>query len=198
MARSPGARIVHLVYARAVDDAAAELRNLRCEEWEDLGLGGLALAVAVAATQFCPALALPCFLGGLAIEFRGLRALWRRWDMVDRLAGDRDAYSISEVLSYAMRETTMNRRRTFAALVRASLSQPRDPRVDDVAQELESLARDLENAALRIDPASAVACMRLLSDGMTSPLLNPELPPEDLRARVNHIRSGFTSVRSAA
>ncbi len=167
---------------------------MRREEWEDLGLGAVALTSAVAAAQFYPALAIPCFVGGFAVGFRGLRALWRRWDIVDRLAGERDAYVISDVLSYALRETTMDRRRTFAALIRSGLNEPREPRVDVVAGELESLARDLENPALRVDPAAAVACMRLLSDVANSPLLNPKLPPEELRARVNSIRSGFRPV----
>jgi hypothetical protein len=185
------------MYARAVDDAAAELRNLRCEEWEDLGLAGFALAIAVAAAQIYPAFAIPCFVGALAVGFHGLMALWRRWDIVDRLAGERDAYVISDVLSYALRETTMDRRRTFAALLRSRLDEPREPRIGEVEGALALLARDLENVALWLDPASAVACMRLLSDVANSPLLNRELPPEDLRARINHIRSGFRPVWTA-
>jgi osmotically-inducible protein OsmY len=35
------------MYARAVDDAGARLRELREEEWEDLGLGALALGLAL-------------------------------------------------------------------------------------------------------------------------------------------------------
>jgi hypothetical protein len=196
MARRPGGRIVLLVYARAIDDAAGELRELRFEEWQELGLGALALAFAVGATQFYPPLALPSFLGGLVVGLRGIRALWRRWDIVDRLAGERDAYVIPDVLSYAIRETTMERRRDFAGLLRNSLAEPREPRIDEAAEELDSLARDLENEGLRLDPASAIACTRLLNDYGESPLLNPELPPEDLRARVNHIHTGFAPMRS--
>jgi hypothetical protein len=186
------------VYARAVDDAASELRNLRCEEWGDLGLAGLSLALAVAATAVYPALALPLFVGGFVVGSRGLRALWRRWDAVDRLAEERDAYVISEVLAYAMRETTMDRRRTFAALIRSRLSKPLDPRVEVVAEELDLLACELENAELWLDPVSAVACLRLLSDVTSSPLLNSALTVQDLRSRVNHIRSGFRPGRVAA
>jgi len=40
--------------------------------------------------------------------------------------------------------------------------------------------------------------MRLLSDVVTSPLLNSALPPEDLRSRVVQIRSGFKARRLAA
>jgi hypothetical protein len=196
MARRPGVRSVLSVYARAVDDAAAELRDLRCEEWEDLGLAGLALALAVTATAVFPALALPLVVGGLVVGSRGLRALWRRWDAVERLAGERDAYVISEVLAYAMRETTLDRRRTFAALIRSRLRKPLEPRVEVVAEELDLLACELENAELWLDPVAAVACLRLLSDVTSSPLLNSALPTQDLRSRVNSIRSGFSRLDS--
>jgi hypothetical protein len=184
------------VYARALDDAAAEVRHLRLEGWEELGVGALALTLALVATQLYPALAIPFFVGGVVVGSRGMRALWRRWDIIDRLAGERDAYVISDVLCYAMRETTMDRRSTFAALIRGRLAERRDPRIDDAADELGLLVRDLEDATLCLDPASAVACMRLLSDVDGSPLLNRELSPEELRARVSHIRSGFAPVRS--
>ncbi len=59
------------------------------------------------------------------------------------------------------------------------------------ADELEALARDLDDRRLALDPASAVACMRLLTGIDGSPLFNSALPPEDLRSRVYQIRSGF-------
>jgi hypothetical protein len=183
------------MYARAVDDAAARLRELRHEEWEGLGLAALALGLAVAATQVRPALALPLFLGGLAVGALGVRALWRRWDLVDRLAGDRDAYVISEVRAFASREATMERRHSFAALIRCSLVEPGpalEARIACSRDELRALAAELDDGDLALDPASAVACMRLLSDLAGSPLLNPTLPAEDLRCRVRQIRAGFT------
>jgi hypothetical protein len=177
--------------ARAVDDAALQLRELRREAWEDLGLGALALALAVAAAQLLPGLAFPLFVGGLAIGARGMRALFRRWDLVDRLAGEGDAYVISEVLDYASRENTMERRRSFAALIRAPLDDPAEDRLRIVAEELEALAIDLEDGELELEPSCAVACRRLLSDLDESPLLNPALRPEELRSRIHHIRHGF-------
>jgi hypothetical protein len=200
-ARAPTVKGFFVMYARAVEEAGARLRELRVAEWEDLGLAALALVLAIEATQVRPSLAIPLFLGGLTVGVLGIRALWRRWDLVDRLAGERDAYVIPEVLAYASRETTMDRRQSFAALIRnalPALGRPVDARVSAVADELGALVAELENAELVLDPVSAVSCFRLLSDPMASPLLNPELPPEELRSRVRQIRSGFTARRLAA
>jgi hypothetical protein len=183
------------MYARAVDDAAARLRELRQEECGDLGLSALALGLAVAATQVRPAFAAPLFLGGLGVGMLGVRALWRRWDLVERLAGERDAHVIPEVEAYARRESTMERRRTFAALMRKELPQPGcavDARIAAVAEELEALAAELDDDELALDPATAVACMRLLSDVTVSPLLNRAYPPDELRSRICQIRCGFS------
>jgi hypothetical protein len=187
--------------ARAVDAAAARLRELRAEEWENLGLGALALGVAVAATRFRPSLAVPLFVGGLAVGVLGVRALFRRWDLVERLSGERDAYAIGEVLAYASREATLEHRRGLAALVRARLADPGpgfEPRVADAAEELEALAAELEDPSLALDPACAVACTRLFGDPERSPLLNPALPGDELRGRVLRIRAGFAPAWRAA
>ena len=194
-------RVARTMYARAVDEASSRLRELRQEEWQDLGLAALSIGLALTATQLRPALAMPFFLGGVVLGARGIRALWRRWDLVERLAGERDAYVIPEVLAYAAREATVDRRRTYAVLIRGQLQQTgvvyRD-REMLVAEELEALARELEDDELALDPACAVACMHLLSDVSESPLLNSALPPELLRSRVRQIRSGFEARRAAA
>jgi len=183
------------MYARAVEDACTRLRELRQEEWQDLALAALALGFALAATQVRPAFAMPLFLGGAVVGAVGVRALWRRWDLLERLAADRDAHVISEVRAYASREATMERRRSFAASIRSRRAQPGpafEARIRSVAEELEALVSELEDGELAFDPACAVACARLVSDPAESPLLNPALPPEELRSRVHQIRSGFT------
>jgi hypothetical protein len=177
------------MYARAVEEGAARLRALRHEEWEDLGLGAVTIALAVAATQVWPELALPLFVGGIAVGAKGVRAAWRRWDLVDRLADYVDAHVIPEVLAYASRHTLMERRRTFASFVRSRLLTG-DERVAAVAQDLEALASELEDDSLALDPVAAVACMRLLSEP-DSPLLARSAPTDELRSRVLQVRSGF-------
>ena len=182
------------MYARAVDDAALRLRALRREKREDFGLAALAVILALVAAAFFPEFALPLLVGGLATGVLGLRALFRRWDLVERLSGERDAYVIPEVLAYASHEADIERRQTFAAMIRSHQAQPglvSRAGVMAAADELDALARDLDDRRLALDPASAVACMRLLTGIDGSPLFNSALPPEDLRSRVYQIRSGF-------
>ena len=189
------------MYARAVDEASSRLRELRQEEFGDLGLAALSIGLALAATEVRPVFAMPLFLGGVVVGIRGMSALLRRWDLVERLAGERDAYVIPEVLAYAAREATVDRRHTSATLIRGQLQQTgmaHGDRVMLAAEELEALACELEDDELALDPACAVACMRLLNDVSESPLLNPALPPELLRSRVRQIRSGFAARRAAA
>lgn len=189
-----GQRLGPAMYTRSVDEAQKRLHELRQVEWQDLGLGGLALGFAVAATQVRESLALPLFVGGVTLLVLGLRALWQRWDLVDRLAGERDAYGISEVLEYASRETSMDRRRTFAAMIRNRLDEQAadsEDKVREAAEELEALVCELENPDLELDPACAVACSRMLSNLAESPFLNPRLGSNDLRSCVCQIRSGF-------
>jgi hypothetical protein len=183
------------VHARAIDDAGRRLRELRREEWSDLGLAGGALVLAVVAAIRLPTVALPLFVGGLALGALGVRALWRRWDLVDRLADEPDAYAIPEVLAYALRETTMESRRRLAAFVRSHVEQARLPEVATV--ELAALADELEDERLDLDPAAAVACVRLLSDPVRSALLNPALQ-DGLRSSLWTIRAGFGEHRDGA
>src|SRR4029077_20171571 len=103
-------------------------------------------------------------------------SLWRRWDLVDRLADDRDAYVISTVRAYAARDARMDRRHTNAASLRYWATQADLTEVvselEQLGRELEQLARDLENADLDLNPACAIVCRRLLTDPTVSPLLN--------------------------
>ena len=181
------------MHARAVEDARARLCELRREEWQDLALAGAALAFSLAATQRAPSLALPLFVGGLALGLLGIRALWRHWDLVDRLAGEPNAYTLAEVLAYASRETTMERRRTFAALIRSQLAPPRQENIGRAAEELAALADELEDESLDLTPECGVACSRLLTEPAESPLLDPRVPQDGLHSSVRRIRSGFTA-----
>ena len=178
------------MHARAVEDSETRLLELHHDEFQNVGLGGAALAAALAATALCPPLVMPLFVGGMTMEALGIRAIWRHWDLVDRLADDGDAYTIDEVRDYAAREARMERRAYYAALIRSWTRTPQSW-IAEMTDELDELAHDLEDAALELDPVAAIACRRLLTDPTVSPLLGERHGADDLRSRIVQIRAGF-------
>ncbi len=181
------------MYARAIDETRGQLRELQREQWGEFGLALAALGLAVTATQFHRGLAVPLLLGGLFVGARGIHTLWRRWDLVDRLVADRDAYVIAEVRAYAARQATMARRHSFATAIRSTVQETAPSRISAAAQELEALAQELDDENLELDPACAVACMRLLEDPADSSLLDAVAPREELQWRISRIRAGFST-----
>lgn len=173
------------------------LRELRREEWSDLALGGVAVAAALAATLVRPGFAIPLFVGGVFVCARGLVAVWRRWEIVDELAGVSDAYVIDEILERARKEATMGRRRLYAGYIRFAIRSEEDGRLSTVVAELDALVAELEDDALELDPACAVACARLVGDPSRSPLLDRSATVDEVRSQLQHVRRGFTG-RAAA
>jgi len=178
------------MHARAIDDAQVRLLDLRQDEVQDTTLAGVALSASLVSTVVCPPLVVPLFVGGLAMGMLGVLAIWRRWDLVDRLADDRDAYAIPQVREYAARDTRMARRVHFAALARSCTRTP-DASIAEIADELEALARELEDTTLELDPAAALACRRLLTEPTASPLFGDPVVSQDIRSCISRIRAGF-------
>jgi hypothetical protein len=178
--------------ARAVEQAEVRLRELRVEAREHLGLAALAFGLALAASALYRSLAVPFLFGGFAALFLFVRALTRRFDLIDRLVVDRDAYLIPEIRKRAEEAATMQSRLELARLVQAYLHTPEPGRpADPVATELEELAAELEDEALELDPGCAVACSRLFGAAYESPLYNRTFPASELRSRIVQIRAGF-------
>lgn len=182
------------MHARAVIEAESRLAELRRDEWQQLGLGALALGASLAITAAYEPLVAPLFFGGMALWLLGIRSLWRRWDLVDRLADDRDAYVISAVRAYAARDARMDRRHTNAASLRCWAAEAD---LTEVVGDLEQLARDLEDADLALSPACAIVCRRLLTDPVVSPLLNGGLA-DHLHETIVEIERGFSAVPKTA
>jgi hypothetical protein len=177
------------VQTHALIEAETRLAELRRDELQQLGLGALALGASLAMTAAYEPLVGPLFVGGMAMWLLGIRSLWRHWDLVDRLADDRDAYVISAVRAYAARDARMDRRHANAASLRFWASQPD---VTEDVGELEQLARDLDDADLDLSPASAIVCRRLLTDPTVSPLLNGSLAG-NLHDTIVEIERGFSA-----
>jgi hypothetical protein len=180
------------MHSRAIESAGVRLHELRLEEREQFALALVAVTLSLVATRHAQDLALPLFLGGFAALMLGTRALWRRWDLVDRLCDDRDAYAIPEVRARAVRETTMERRRVYASALRHWLDAAKcDARLTVVANDIRELADELEDENLAFEPAAGVACMRLVTDPSSSALLDSDAPTRELRSRILQIRAGL-------
>ncbi len=182
------------MYARAVDDAAKRLRELRSEEWAAGAMALLAVAASIAVSHHHPGLALGLFVGGAVTAIRAFRATLDRWELVERLKTDRDAYAISEVRRQAAKAAADQNRRRLAAEIRSLLAAPgfaAAPRIEACALPLRELADELDDPSLALDPVAAVACERLLGEGLASPLFNSALPAVDLWAAIRRIQAGF-------
>lgn len=177
--------------ARAVEDAGHRLHDLRRAEWEDGAVAVTAIALALVASALRPEFALPLFIGGAFVAGRAVLACLRRWDLIDQLAVERDAYALVEVRRRAEQEASMVNRRRLSHAIRARLELAENPRIVANAGQLAVLAEELDDPLLELDPNCAVLCTRLLMDQMSSPLISSALPAEDVRSRIVQIRGGF-------
>ena len=116
--------------ARQVDEAAKRLRGLRAQTVEDLVLAAAAVTLALIASHYRPALAMPLLVGAFGVAFLGMRALVRRTFLVEDLAVDRDAFVIPDVHRFALRAASPDHRRQLACSLRGMLtgSAPFDSR----------------------------------------------------------------------
>jgi hypothetical protein len=183
------------MYARQVDEQSTELHELKHDELELAGLTVLCFGFALAA-HGRPTIALPLLIAGMAGAALAVRAFWRRWDLVDRLLLDRDAYAIAEVRSRAEQAALLENRRSLASSIRwrlehASAFTEPDGRLLRVAPFLAELADELDDEMLDLDPLRAVECDRLLADGLASPLVDATASVDDVFAWVRRIRAGF-------
>lgn len=183
------------MYARQVEEQSTELHALKRDELELVGLTVLCFGLALAA-HGRPAIALPLLAAGLGGAALAVRAFWRRWDLVDRLLMEREAYEIAEVRTRAQSLALMENRRSLASSIRwrlehaCAFKEP-DGRLLRVVPELAALANELDDETLELDPLRAVECERLLTDGVTSPLVDATASTEDLFAWICRIRAGF-------
>jgi hypothetical protein len=192
-------RIAVRMTAQTIKDAGNRLHELRQDEWSDLSLAALAIGLALVASVLHPPLALPLFIGALASAALAGRAFFRRLELFDHLLLDRDAYAIPEIRRCAENIASMESRRALAQAVRTRLTPAPGyavtERVAVAAEELKSLASELDDETLSLDPACAVRCYRLLNNYADSPLLNTLLPAQDVEIWIRQIRSGPRPVK---
>jgi hypothetical protein len=186
------------VDARSIEEASRELERRRWQVFADVTFALVAGAPAALGVLFEPPAALALAIGAAFALALALVAAVRRYLLIERLALDRDAYTIAAVHRYGRRLTSRRTRERLSRSLRSLVAnsgrcEPYIPpgRVAAFATDLEELAHELEDAECKVEPVSAASCLLLLSDGMESPLLNPAVPVEDLRAALLRIRSGI-------
>jgi len=179
------------VNARQVDDASRRLHDLGAQGIEDLAVSVVAIGLALTATQVRPELAFPFLLGAFGVGFLGMRAVVRRFFLVEDLAGDRDAYAIPAVRRFGLRATAPRHRHELARSIRAtaSLSTVVD-RFRAVQPELEELVAVLEDDDRPLDPCAVVTLERWLNDPGES-FRDADAPVDELRSR---LRRGLTEL----
>lgn len=118
-----------------------------------------------------------------------------RSEQIAQLALERAAYAIPDVARYG--RSCNRERKRLAAWLAEVVADARLPgslyladRVARFGRDLDRLASDLATSAA-IDPVSAVACRRLLTHAVDSPLYNERLPAEDLLVVLQRIRAGI-------
>jgi hypothetical protein len=186
--------------ARDVEKAAARLAERRLRIRHEVIAAAIAAILAPAVASFsvrlAVGLAVGAFVGGVIAALT-----WaRRRELLESLALDPEAYSIPEVASLGSRVVAIGQREQLASWIRSlirgneqwlELHLPERTRTH--APELEAVAREISLPAAQVHPASAMACRRLLTHPVQSPLYNPNLPDEDLTAVLLRIRAGITS-----
>ena len=161
-------------------------------------------AVAIGVGPFFTRIGLALGIGA-AFEAVLAFAIWLdRRELIERLALDPTAYVIPAVASFGSRIAALRERERLAAWIRSVACEPERPgsfhlsdRARAFAREFETMAQELARPAASVQAPVAVACRRLLTRPVQSPLYNPNLPEEDLAALLLRIRAGISAPSSA-
>jgi hypothetical protein len=186
------------VHARELEQAARDLLRLRRRAVES-GVLLVGATVAGASALLVGPLPAVALFSGAALEAALLvLALNGYRERIARLALSPEAYVLPEVDRYGRRLAEPRRRARLAASISRVVAEAHLPgnfylaeRVATFAREFETLARELLRPTARIEPASVVACHRLLTSAVESPLYNPRLPAQDLELALARIRAGI-------
>ncbi len=183
---------------RELERTQQDLRDRRRRTVEAVAVALLAVAAAGGLAPFSLRLAIALAIGAAVQGAIALAMHAKRSEYIAELALDPGAYAIADVERYGRRRSAMRERKRLAAWIRELLSNAHLPgnyyladRVVHFAQELDMLAGEFASSAVRVQPSSAVMCQRLLTHAVESPLYNPRVPPDELRAAIQRIRCGI-------
>jgi hypothetical protein len=188
--------------ARQLEFARTHLKHRQARAREYVAVAVACAVLAPAATPFALPLGLALMIGAAAAVCGALINARARRNEIARLALDPSTYALAEVRGYGHRLVEPAEREKLAAWLRELVRDESTPgamflseRVSEHARQLELLARELTSPGLEIHPASAAACLHMLTDAAESPLYNPALPSHELGLMIERIRRGMTASR---
>lgn len=183
--------------ARELEHSQETLSRQRRRFRDGVWLAALCAAAAICAVPFSPRLGVALLVAAVAAAVVALGARYGRSERIARLALDASAYSIPEVAEYGRRCAAKPERERLAAWIRDVLVDGRrvdslylPDRVARYASDLQRTADELA-AAAKVRPPAVIACRRLLTHAVESPLYNPRVPAEELRMALERIRRGI-------
>ncbi len=186
--------------AREVESAAADVEKSLQRTLRSLVAAAVVALIAGGVAPFSVSFTIALAIGAL-LELALGAVFWvYRREQIERLALEPSAYTIPAVARFGARVAALSERRRLASWINSVVHERGQPlelhlvvRVTHYASQLETLASELAVPSARVEPAMAVACRRLLTRPVESPLYNPNLPEEDLRALLLRIQAGISS-----
>jgi hypothetical protein len=196
----PARQTAATMNARDIDTASAQIESLQHRVRHCVIASGVVAGVAAAAVPFSSGFAIALGVG-VIIQLALAGIVWlRRRERIEKLALEPAAYVIPAVARFGARIGALRVRRQLATAIHALVHERGHPlelhlvvRAARYTNQLETLARELASPSARVEPATAVACRRLITRPVESPLYNPNLPEEDLRALLLRLRAGISS-----
>jgi hypothetical protein len=185
--------------ARDIEAAAVTVETARRRALSSLVAAGVVAMSTFGVVWAAPGVAVGLAAGVIIALVRAGVSWFHCRELVERLALDPSAYAIPEVARFGGRVANLTQRRLLAESISSLVHDRGHPlalhlgaRTRKHAEELDALARELAAPSARIEPATAVACRRLVTRPVQSPLYNPNLPEEDLTALLLRLRGGIS------
>jgi hypothetical protein len=193
------------MHSRALDEASGRLRQFRREIRDSALLAAVtalfASGLAPVSTRLAVALAVAAVVEATML---GVRLLRRRL-LLEHLALVPAAYEIPEVAGYGRKVAgRRERERTAEALRRMIVGGPGRPvlwlpeRVSALESELRAVSDALRAADSSVQPPAVIACRQLVTNPVRSGLYNPNLPIEEVRARLQGITRTLAADQESA
>ena len=186
-----------------MDFPAVQLAATRLERTRQFMLHASVLAVATLAVTAAVSVRIHAALLPLAILSGGegfvvMCAHYTTRELLQRLALEPAAQDLPVVRLYAHRLLKQPARDRLAASINSLIADAEKPgtfcltdRIALVDDQLRMVARELATPEIPVQARSVVACVRLLTHGVESPLFNSRVPVEQLQATLLRIRFGI-------